>query len=484
MNYAFIVTRLVSLGLIIFLTSFVAFSQNNDRYTVLSDKSTESLAIRENSISFNGDIVKFEIINVLDKAVTNDLPGLGKVTSNAFVVELECNCKSWEFRIIRAGILSSSDMSVRYGEPLNEKWRKPSWDSYGPYACSESRSTRTRTSFPDAASFLKAAPGLRKAAKERADLAALNDKPEDGALDPLDLDPSACKSAASRRQAALRFSDSMITDSSKMTPAMLSEAKFQHVNWICSTNIFVAGGDPFKEPEMIPTRYWYAFENKECQSDWNEKCLATVIFSVQEGFQICNKIFENSMRGRETSLTFTPSDWIPDDPSKTKFRALEMKMFSSGGGAVLDRTSANVKVSNVWITYVSDKLDAAERKRRGCEVLTREAPSPVPTPTPQTDLPYAQNHFSFPATPKRENFRVIMTTPVGMRNQTHLIIEYFDPHVWKAWKVDSEPRVIMGPGDIQDYAPIRFGATCWRIKSEYMTENGWRVGTTYSQPCN
>lgn len=478
-----------SMTLIAILSFLLSFSgggveADGDTYTVVIDQVDETAAIRDRSIVRTGDVVKFELIAFSSEAVSVSFSDQEPLTTNFTFIEMEFNCKTWAARPLRHGALNAVDMLIERSEMLDEDWSGRAWRPFTGYACSqEPRAAGSRPRYPDALAFARAASGLRHAALERA--RASQDVPpsERAGLEIHGVRPADCLTLELRRAAVTNFDKSTIPNANKMSRAMLTDALLQRVNETCASLMVLDGHDPFSDPDIIPTRYWYALDFKECKSTWDGTCEATGSFSVPTGYQLCNKTYEEEGRGYEyLPVEFTPRDWIEDGASPPKFRKYDFRMYSSGGGRILNKTSANIKLSNLWITYISDKLDNVQRKKRGCELPNRPAPPPKPTPPP-SPLPFVQNNISFPPTPKSEQFRLVMTTPAGGRSMTHYVVEYFDPHVWNRWMLDLEETRSMGPGDTWDYAPIRYGATCWRVRSEYWTPSGWRPGRSYSRKC-
>jgi len=459
-------------------------ASDDDTYTVVIDRADETAAIRDRSIVRTGDVVKFEMVVISSKTVRVEFSSEQPITTHFTFVEMEYNCKTWASRPLRHGALNAVDMSIERSETLNEDWSGRAWRPFTAYACSpEPRAAGQRLRYPDALAFARAASGLREAAIAR-DRASQDDPPaqERSVLSIYGIDPDDCQTPELRRAAVTDIDKSTITNAGKMSRAMLADALLQRVNEACASLMVLNGGDPFSDPDIIPTRYWYALNHQECKSKWKGTCETTGRFYVPSGYQLCNKTYHKDGSGYEYRVEFTPSDWIEDGASPPKFRAYDYRMYSSGGYRVLNQTSANIKMSNLWITFISDKLDNAQRRKRGCEMPNKPAPPPKPTPPPSA-LPYVRSNISFPPTSKTENFRMVMATPAGGRSMTRYIVEYFDPNVWNRWMEDSKDTISQGPGDTWEYGPIRFGATCWRFRSEYWTPQGWRPGVSYSQKC-
>jgi hypothetical protein len=231
-------------------------------------------------------------------------------------------------------------------------------------------------------------------------------------------------------------------------------------------------------------RYWLAIERAECKAKWNGTCLSTGRIEVPDGYQICDVSFNVDSRGYEARFTTTPAKWL-DGESPEKFRAYDIQLYSSGGYRVLNQQSANIKVSDLRVKFMSDRLDNAERRKRRCAMPTKpEPPPPQPIPSTPTELPWAPSSVDFIPGRSLEHLRVVMTTPTGSKNTTHIIIEYFDPLVWNRWKLHREDVISMGPGDHWDHHAFGKDATCWRVRTAYMTSTGWKPGRSYSPACN
>lgn len=459
-------------------------ASDDDTYTVVIDRADETAAIRDRSISRTGDVVKFEMVVISSEAVSVEFLSQEPISTHFTFVEMEYNCKTWASRPLRHGTLNAVDMSIERSETLKEDWSGRAWRPFTAYACSpEPRPAGQRLRYPDASAFARAASGLREAAtaQDRASQDAPPTRERAGwTID--GIDPADCQTPELRRAAVTDIDKSTIANAGKMGRAMLADALLQRVNVTCASLLVLNGNDPFSDPDIIPTRYWYALDDQECKSKWNGTCETTGRFYVPSGYQLCNKTYHQEGRGYEYKVEFTPSDWIEDGASPPKFRAYDLRMYSNGGYRVFNKKSAKIKVSDLWITFISDKLDNAQRKKRGCEMPNKPAPPPKPT-LPPAALPFVRSIISFPPTPKTENFRIVMVTPTGGRSRTHYIVEYFDPNVWNRWMEDSQDTINQGPGDRWEYGPIRFGATCWRFRSEYWTPQGWRPGLSYSQKC-
>lgn len=475
-------------SIITILGIVLGFSQaggaSDDWHTVVIDEADETAAIRDRSIVRTGDIVRFQMFAFTREAVAVEFSDQEAIETHFSFVELEYNCKTLAHRRIRYGAVNALDMSIEHSETVKEDWAGATWWPFAGYACSwRADGTTSFPRYPSALEFARAAAGLQaQAAARDQDGADGTSTRRTSGFTIGGIDPADCSTPELRGAAALDIDESEIENGSKMSVSMLAQAKLQHVNSICASLMVLSGLDPLAEPDLIPTRYWYALSFHQCKSSWNGTCESTGAFTVPEGFQICSKTYKQDGSGREYRLELTPGDWIEDGTTPLKFRTYNLRMFSSGGGAIFDQTSANIKVSDLWITFLSDRLDTEQRSKRGCDMPQKPAPAPKPV-KPDPALPYVQNKFAFPTPSAVDRFHVIMTAPTGGQSRTHYIIEVFDSFIDNRWERYREGVEVMGPGDIRDWEVHKYHATCWRFRSQYLTASGWRAGVSYSQKC-
>ena len=201
----------------------------------------------------------------------------------------------------------------------------------------------------------------------------------------------------------------------------------------------------------------------DCKVEYNQHCSAPIVLSAPAGYQICRVIYSVASNRGDTRLFFNPADWLTPAFGRTGFRTYQMTFRADGSGAIFDQVGAHLKIEDVSLDVVSDRLTWQERRERGCDIPDREPPKPPVLVTNPTGK-LAQNEITRIPGATSERFRVVMRNPGTATNRTYYEIFVFDPF-WGKERLFQSDVVVLNPGDRWDYEFHKYGAQRWRFES-------------------
>lgn len=117
----------------------------------------------------------------------------------------------------------------------------------------------------------------------------------------------------------------------------------------------------------------------ECKVSWDQKCTSKVTFrstpdASKPDLQICRVHFTTLVKKENAEVTFTATDFVPDEPgAKNRFRTFEMFLEADGSGSPTNRWGSTIRVSEIEFELIWAGWSDDVRRKWGCQFVNKPA---------------------------------------------------------------------------------------------------------------
>lgn len=170
---------------------------------------------------------------------------------------------------------------------------------------------------------------------------------------------------------------------------------------------------------------FYGMHWWECDVNWNQDCDEPRTIRTPADFQICDISWRVAKQRGDSGFEVSAGGFMPNRANHTdRFNQYAVKLWAHGSGSTSGR-GARVKIEQFLVTMVPQDWPDEARRKLGCKMPGRPAPTPPPTPVPPP-IPPVPARFSEIVFDGTHSYRIQFYNPGRVVTRMEYLVERQD----------------------------------------------------------